>query len=346
MAVDFDISPEKEASKIQFLYRQIFVRPLKVPQNVDLSGKTVIVTGSNQGVGLECARQLVELGVSKLILAVRDESKGDLARAQLSSRTDTTNLSIEVWKLDYLSYESITSFVERARSLDRLDIVILNAGIYRTNRVINTGTGHEEDVQVNYLSTSLLAILFLPLLKAKNAGGQPGRLVFVSSDTAAWARFPQRDSDPLLPELDKETKKFDFAERYGLSKLLAQLFLVELAKRVPPSVAIINAANPGLCRGSGLARDTDGTLLGFIVAFFGRLYGRTCSAGGTAIIDAAIQHGEESHGHYLEDGKLTPFAPLVYKPEATRITERLWGETMKEFAFAGAEGIIQDLSNS
>ncbi|KAH0371406.1 hypothetical protein KCU65_g1864, partial [Aureobasidium melanogenum] len=58
----FDITPEKEASTRQYLYRQFFVTPpLVSPQEVDLMGKTAIITGSNVGLGLECARQLLDL---------------------------------------------------------------------------------------------------------------------------------------------------------------------------------------------------------------------------------------------------------------------------------------------
>lgn len=71
------VRPAKEASQLNFLYRQLFVT---VPQisasSVNLQGKTAIVTGSNSGLGLQCARQLLTLGISKLILAVRSETKG------------------------------------------------------------------------------------------------------------------------------------------------------------------------------------------------------------------------------------------------------------------------------
>lgn len=84
--VSFDITPEKEASKLQFLRRQFFGAPPEVSRHdVDLSGKTAIITGDNSGIGLECARQLLDVGLSKLIVAVRDEVKGDAARKTLAA---------------------------------------------------------------------------------------------------------------------------------------------------------------------------------------------------------------------------------------------------------------------
>ncbi|KAJ8128699.1 hypothetical protein O1611_g4936 [Lasiodiplodia mahajangana] len=328
----FTITPEKEASFSQFLYRQLFVNPKALSRrDVDLSGKTAIVTGSSGGIGLECARQLLDLGISKLILAVRNESKAKALVDGLSAKRDIKP-SIEVWRLDYLSYDSIIDFVNRAKDLERLDIVVLNAGIYRTTVNLVPSTGHEENIQVNYLST----VLLMP---------EPGRLTVVSSDTAAWYNLKEKNEDPLLPSFDKHEPNFHHHERYGTSKLLGQLFITELAKRIPPSVAIVNCVNPGFCHSSGLTRDADGTFLGLVVGVMVRLLGRSPSVGARSVVDAAVYHGEEVHGQYLEDCILTPMAPFVYSPDQARVMPRLWKETMNELAFANVESAIQELSS-
>jgi short chain dehydrogenase len=141
--------------------RQFFIAPA-LPHDVNFTGKTAIVTGSNNGIGLECARQLLDLGLGKLIIAVRDESKGQAARTNLSSCRYLEDGAIEVWKLDMLSYDSITAFAERTKTLKRLDIVVLNAGIMKQIYELAPSTSHEETIQVNFLSTALLAILLLP----------------------------------------------------------------------------------------------------------------------------------------------------------------------------------------
>ncbi|KAI8628721.1 retinol dehydrogenase 12 [Xylariaceae sp. FL1651] len=327
----------------------------------DLMGKTAIVTGSNTGIGLECARQLLDRGLSKLILAVRDESKGETAKqALLASGRELEPNAIEIWYLDYSSYDSITSFAARARGLENLDIVVLNAGVYRLSRVILLSTGHEEDIQVNYLSTALLAILLLPVLEAKKRSGtQPGRLTVVSSSIAAWSRFKAEDNRPLLTTLDGggsggegeavgETvgaKPFDHHQQYCTSKLLAQLFIAELTRRIPPSAVIIDCVNPGLCYGSGLSRDGAGTWLGFFTGVLFRIFGRSCASGAQALVDAATQHGGEVHGQYLDNGKVAKFAPVVYTVDGRQMGQRLWKETMSELSFAGVEGVIRDLTS-
>lgn len=301
----FDITPEKQASKLQCLRRQLFVTPPLITQaNVNLTGKTAIITGSNGGIGLECARQLLDLGLSKLILTGRDETKNEAAIKNLSTGRTLQPGQIEVWKLDMLSYDSITTFTTRASHLSQLDIVILNAGVFRNDLQINPSTGYEEDVQTNYISTALLVLLFLRIFKTK-ASPSLGRIVVVSSDTAAWAQFKEKTANPLLPAFKDKSYKWDTMERYGTSKLLAQLFVVELVKRIRPELCVVNMANPGLCHGSGLGRHAGG-VGGLAMHGMARIMGRTPSIGARALVDAAVGKGGESHGLYCEDGKIRP----------------------------------------
>ncbi|KAJ2999381.1 hypothetical protein NUW58_g11 [Xylaria curta] len=317
----FDVTPEARASGGAFLRRQLWSRPPVVSRkDVDLAGKTAIITGANSGIGLECGRQLLSLGLSKLILAVR-----------------------KVWKLDLSINISILAFIERTKSLNRLDIVVHNAGITLARQQHNKITHHDEVIQVNYLATALLTVLLLPVLKSKNPS-RPGRLVIVSSDVASWAQFKEKNSTPLLPAFDKK-ETFDGHDRYSTSKLLGQLFLTELSKRIPASYGVVvNLANPGLCYGSGLNRDSDGTVVGFIFGIFKLVLGYSCAVGARQLTDAAVKHGDESHGQYLEEGKVLPMAPLVYTNEGEKIAEVLWRETMKELSFAHVEDIIKGIS--
>ncbi|CAJ2502424.1 Uu.00g098180.m01.CDS01 [Anthostomella pinea] len=342
MPATFDVSPEKEGSIVNYFYGQLTQTPAEV-KGVDLEGQTAIVTGYNVGIGLECSRQLLDLGLSKLILAVRKENKGKAAAVELSTGRDTPEDTIEVWKLDYSSYDSIRSFVERARTLNRLDIAILNAGILKGKMDFNPDTGHEETVQVNYLSTALLAILLPPVMKAKRSIQQKaGRITITSSDVGAWAAFNERDENPLLPSFAR-TGTTDLFERNCVTKLLVQLSLVELAKRVPASVAVINAATPMMVHDSQISRETAQSLLGKAKEVFRRRVGYTAGVGSRMITDAAVNHGEETHGQYLGLQKLKPMAPFVYTAEGRRVGELLWKETLAEFSFAGVEDILRDI---
>ncbi|KAK8016816.1 short-chain dehydrogenase/reductase family protein [Apiospora rasikravindrae] len=342
--VTFDITPEQEASKLQFIRRQFSGAPPAVSRaDADLDGQTAIVTGANGGIGLECCRQLLDLGVSNLVLAVRDEHKGEIARETLMAAKSSASQNVEVWRLDYASYESVVTFARRAETVQPpLGIAILNAGVNRGSFALNPETGHEEDVQTNYLSTALLTLLLLRAFKSTNRSAPPtpapGRIVVVSSDTAAWANFAEKDQDPLLPALDTASQ-FRVFDRYATTKLLGQLFVAELARRVPASAAVVNCANPGLCHGSALNRE-----LGLPAALLMRLLGRSAAVGARSLVSAATMRGERGHGQYIEDCVIRPMAPFVYSEEAKLVSQRLWKETMAELSFAGVEKIVEDLS--
>ena len=218
---------------------------------------------------------------------------------------DMDDAAIEVWKLDLLHYDSITSFVKEVEdALQRLDIIVLNAGIMQHHYEM-APTGHENTIQVNVLSTALLMILLLPtFVKTRTLAQGPSRVVAVSSDIASWAKFKEQDSDTLLPALNNP-ESFSMPDRYCTSKLLGQLFVAEFAKRVPSSLAVVNMPNPGMCYGTSLGHDGN-RFLNALAAIPMRVLGRSSAVGARCLTDAAVNHGEDGHGQYVEDGKLQP----------------------------------------
>ncbi|KAI1660458.1 hypothetical protein F4813DRAFT_400670 [Daldinia decipiens] len=272
MAVNFDASSENEAGLLRFLKSQLlFTPPLITREEVDLAGKTAIVTGANVGLGLECARQLLDLGC-KVILAVRSEARGEAARRQLAQGCDAQLDDVEIWKLDLNSYDSVVNFAERAKTLTGLDIAALDAGIYKVEDSFNSITGYEEDIQVNYLSNALRTLLLVPILADKKTGDAPGRIVLVSSGIANATKFNEKESNPILPVFKKKMEpKWLFKERYGTSKVLVQMFVAELAKRVPSSAVVVTVASPGFCHKSEIIRDGEGRFVGLLTVSQSRL---------------------------------------------------------------------------
>ncbi|KAI0202028.1 hypothetical protein F4808DRAFT_459410 [Astrocystis sublimbata] len=344
-ALQFELSPEQESTATQFFYRQLFVTPPPLsPHEVNVTGKTAIVTGANGGIGFVCASQLLGLGVGKLILAVRSKEAGDQARAKIASRCGEPISKIEVWKLDMSDYNSIIAFAKRAESLSRLDVVILNAGIRRATEVLNPSTRYEEDIQVNFLSSVFLVIQLMPIIKARMQSSEPGRITLVSSDSARMAQFEEQNESPILPAFKRSQPAFSSSEQYNKSKMLVQLAMTQLARQVPSSVAIINIATPGFCRGTGITRGLYSPLVGFIANNVTRLFGRSAAVGARVIVNATIKQGAESHGHCIGDCKLKPMARLVYTEEGEALSQSLWEELMSDFAFANAREIMSDLS--
>jgi NAD(P)-dependent dehydrogenase (short-subunit alcohol dehydrogenase family) len=203
-------------------------------------------------------------------------------------------------------YDSIQAFAHRAESqLSRIDIVLLNAGVIRPNFTTVKSTGHEECLQVNYLSTMLLAILLLPTLSPRvQPGGQPALLTVVSAALTLAAKFPNRDATPLLPPFD-DPKTFDREENHTSSKLLAHMFLWKLVDHVSADDIIVNLADPAWCKGTELARDVKGGMK-VAVKLFGATTGRTKKAGASCFVDAVMNKGKESQGWFLMSWQIHP----------------------------------------
>jgi len=207
------------------------------------------------------------------------------------------------------SYESIQSFARRVETdLSRLDITILNAGLAHAELTICKSTGHDNVIQVNYLSTFLLAILLLQALKKKKSPktSSPSRLTIVSSGTALTAKFPNRDKRPLLGSFDDpKIQPYNAMERYSSSKLLGHLLFVRLLKYLDPEETIVNLIEPGLCKGTGLFREANIALAGiFWVAK--ALAAKSLEDGAWEYVDAAVVKGKESHGCFCMDGDIHP----------------------------------------
>lgn len=130
------------------------------------TGQTIIVTGSNVGLGLEASRHFVRLDAAKVVLAVRTIGKGEAAKRSIEESTGRTGV-VEVWQLDLSHYESVKDFAERAQGLERLDILVENAGIVTFN--FSMAEDNESAITTNVVSPILHSLLLLPKLRATGA---------------------------------------------------------------------------------------------------------------------------------------------------------------------------------
>jgi NAD(P)-dependent dehydrogenase (short-subunit alcohol dehydrogenase family) len=279
-----------------FLYSQLFITP-PFPKG-NFSGKTVIVTGSNVGLGKEAARHYARLGASRLILAVRSVDKGETAKEDIVRTTGIKN--IQVWKLDMSDYGSIKAFAERAEAeLDRIDIFIANAGVVRAE--YHQVNGYEECIAVNAISTTLLMANMMPKMR-ETAARFNTRPTFTITGSATYdhTTFPQRsapDGQILAALSDKETCEKYWPQQYPVSKLLQLLIVRTIADQHPASEfpVTVNIVNPGLCW-SEFAREA--TSWGFWL--FRVLVARSTEVGSRTLVHAGAG-GVETHGKYLSD---------------------------------------------
>lgn len=299
-----------------FFYSQFFVRPA-YPSRL-LNGQTVIVTGSNTGLGKEAARHFARLGAAKIILAVRNTKAGEDAKAYIERTTHCAPATVEVWSLDLANYASVQAFAARAaKDLERIDVLCENAGIATGTKKM--AEGHESTITVNVISTFLLALLLLPKLKeTARKYKTETTLTIVSSEVHGWCKFPEQKADSVFAALDQSD---DLAERYPVSKLLEVLAIRQIAPKLEGSGVVLNMLNPGLCH-SELAREGG---LGFAVMKF--FLARTTEMGSRTLV-AAAKGGKGSHGKYMSDGVVSEgdLSSFVKSEDGQRAGQKVWKE--------------------
>jgi NAD(P)-dependent dehydrogenase (short-subunit alcohol dehydrogenase family) len=215
--------------------------------------RTVVITGANAGLGLECARSMLASDETwHVVLAVRDPSRGADAVAKLAAPQRCTVLS-----LDLASLQSVRGFGGRLRDagLPPLRAVVCNAGLQVVDGTKLTDDGVEMTFGVNHLGHFALVRGLLDQLEA------PARVVIVSSGTHDPKKFtgmphPQYTSAEELAHPAAGTS-VDGRRRYTTSKLCNLLFAYELDRRLGQGAdgVTVTAFDPGLMPGSGLARD-------------------------------------------------------------------------------------------
>ncbi|PWY81750.1 dehydrogenase [Aspergillus sclerotioniger CBS 115572] len=304
---------------IGFMYRQLSFTPKPLSPEINLHGKTAIVTGGNVGLGLESAKQLASRGLSRVILAVRTPSKGEAARQEILR--ESPSCDVQVWQLDQESFDSMREFGERAKSLDRLDIVILCAGV-KLLEFTKSDSGHEMNVQVNHLGTALLSLLLLePLQRTAKTTGTPSRLTIVTSEVHFWTEFKERTAPNTLARMDEPDSFGQGMDRYNTSKLLNVLWLRELSSKAGPDV-IINGVNPGLCASSLHRSDTTPG-----INIFNNVFAWTPAQGEHCLVDAAVRHPDDQ-GVYLSEQMVKQPSPFVLSVEGDQAQTKIWNETL------------------
>jgi NAD(P)-dependent dehydrogenase (short-subunit alcohol dehydrogenase family) len=197
---------------------------------MNMNGKTVLVTGSTDGVGRYVAAQLAAAG-AKVLIHGRDEAR---AKALIDEIRRHGHGEATFYQAD-LSSMAGTRQLAKAVLADhkRLDLFISNAGIGSQNQGPQRQTGadgYELRFAVNYLSGFLLAYLLLPLLKAS----APSRIVNVAS----IGQHPIDFDDVMI------TKGYSGSRAYAQSKLSQIMFTIDLADELKGSNVTVNSLHP------------------------------------------------------------------------------------------------------
>ncbi|KAH7326267.1 hypothetical protein B0I35DRAFT_422288 [Stachybotrys elegans] len=322
------------------LLKRMFTKPKPLPAGIRLDGQVAVVTGSNVGLGLAASRQLLGLGLSHLVMGVRSQAKGDAAAEAL--RREFPAATVTMWTVDLESYESVSAFADRCASLPRLDVAILNAGLMKSSYEKVAATGHEVTLQVNYLSTALMAIRLVAIQKDKKVHGsaRPPVLDIVSSDAAYMSELKPKGS--VLQHMDTQEESGGAMNLYGRAKLMQILFGIRLAESVDPEDVVVNLSNPGMTKGTAFF-DFAGGLAASVVSLIQAMFAREVAVGASVYLDAVLGYGREGHGSLISDWTIKPYPKMCYTAEGKELGARLWEETMEELNFAEASKIIASL---
>ena len=260
--------------------------------NVDLKGKTALVTGSTDGIGKQTALELARMR-ARVLLHGKDAVKGRRVLEEIRNASGNEDLDLFIADLAALGQVRRMSEAVR-RKCDRLDVLINNAGIAAKDRRWSED-GFEMTFAVNYLAGFLLTLELLDLIR-KSA---PSRIIMVSSMV---------HSSNVNWKNPSGGKSFDGWEAYCQSKLCDILFAYELAEKLKGSGVTVNCLHPGVINTKLLRVNFSG--------------GQPVAEGSkTAVYLATSLELENVTGKYFVDRRETKSAAVTYDPEIRR---KLW----------------------
>ena len=197
-----------------------------------IADKSVLITGSTDGVGKLVAHRLAQAG-ARVLLHGRDKEKGERVLAEIRAASGSDKLEFHL--ADLASLAEVRALAEAvAAKHERLDLLINNAGIGfgprgAMRREISRD-GHELRFAVNYLSGFLLTHLLLPTLRRS----APARIVNVSSA----GQHPIDFADVML------TRGYEGTRAYRQSKLAQIMFTIDLAEQLKDAGVTVNCLHP------------------------------------------------------------------------------------------------------
>ncbi|KAJ3891270.1 hypothetical protein GG344DRAFT_88388 [Lentinula edodes] len=308
----------------------------KPVEKVDLTGKTVIVTGGNGGLGFEAAKHFATMNPGRLIIACRSEEKGKAAISKISQ--DTGYTKAEVWILDLARFASVREFADRfEREGGRLDILVENAGIVALPVYEKTEDGYVSILQTNDISPSLHTLLLLPyMIKTAEEYNTKPRIVQVSSDVHYWAMDKTSKKFVNQPNMMDALSSLDYHKQVSLdahyfdSKLLNVFFVRALQARLGkyPSI-IVDAVNPGYCY-SGFRTNFSG-VRAFVDHLMENLLAMTTEEGGRQLVWAAVGGSgaeEKLKGGYVSFGEVVEPSDFSISKEGQALEEKYWNQQL------------------
>jgi NAD(P)-dependent dehydrogenase (short-subunit alcohol dehydrogenase family) len=264
----------------------------------DLTGKTVLITGSTDGLGKQVALRAAKAGAT-VLLHGRNKAKGAAVLEAFRSATNNPNTSY--YNADFASLQEVKNLSEQVlREQQQLHVLINNAAIgggpKGARRRELSKDGLELRFAVNYLSHFVVTQNLLPLL----VQSAPARIVHVSS----IGQLPLDFSDLMLE------RHYDSFDAYCKSKLAQILYGFELAGQLKDKGVAVNSLHPATLMNTNMVR-----------AFFGRVSSTVEEGVETVEYVAFSKETERITGAYFHQKRQARANSQAYDAAARR---KLW----------------------
>ena len=261
-------------------------------------GKTILITGSTDGVGRHVALELATVGATVLIHG-RSRERAESLLGEIRKRG---NNAAAFYRADLSSLAEVRELAARIRKEhERLDALINNAGIGSRSGGAQRRTsteGYELRFAVNYLAGFLLTRLLLPLIVAS----APARIVNVASA----GQYPIDFEDVML------TRGYDGGRAYAQSKLAQVMFTVDLAHELEGSGVTVNCLHPATYMDTTMVREAGASPMS------------TVDEGAAAILNLVRSPALEGRsGLYFDRQRESRANPQAYDAEARDRLRRL-----------------------
>lgn len=283
------------------------------------TGRTVLVTGGNRGIGFATSQALAARG-AHVLMTSRDAARGEESAQTI--RAAHPHARIEVLQLDLGSLASVREFAARYRDSGRLlHALINNAGaVGITGPIQFTHDGFELEFGINHLGHFLLTHLLLPVLEASATATEPARVITVSS----IRHIPGKGGKGAKFDFDnlKGEKWYDPRLFYNNTKLANVWFAYELDRRARAQGIMSLAACPGF-----VPQTLGATKRGLSRWFYNRVLmlipaARTADVSGRELADLALDPAfARSGGTFFAGGKAIKSSAESYDLAKAR---RLW----------------------
>ncbi|OAA32154.1 NAD(P)-binding domain protein [Moelleriella libera RCEF 2490] len=283
----------------------------------DLSDKVVLVTGGNNGLGRQSVCEYARHNPKHLFVGARNVAAAQAVVDEVHRYMPDAALS--VLPLDLTSFRSVQAAARQvAAQTDRLDILMLNAGIMAAAPGV-TEDGYEVQFGTNHMGHALLTKLLLPTLR--QTPGDGARIVVLSSRGHLLAPRGGIDFDTLKKPAD-HLRPF---QRYGQSKLANVLFAKHLAVQYPELTTV--AVHPGIVR-TNLVNSMSGLpMVQKLVGSVGSFWFTPVDQGAKNQLWASVSEGVRS-GEYYEPVGVADRAGRLGRDED--LAKELWDWTVHE----------------